>query len=189
MMMITMMMRRRKRSPHLMMTRLPPVRQTPTHQQGGDPAAVGNLSRAPLSLRPQVRSPPQGEFGTADEPPRQAAGEHSSPSEAGKHHQELSPPAARAVPQAAASPHAWSCPRPYTASPLGPSCPHLADMSHLPLREDHLPSDPFLLFVPSLPAATGQHKLGPLPCLLGCTGPLDICPGRALVHRAVMSHQ
>lgn len=192
--MMTMMMR--KRSAHPMMTNHPPVRQTPTHQQQGIPAAVGTLSWALLNPSPRapvptlVRNPPQEEFGLADEPPLQAAGEHCSPGGPGRLHQELSPPAVRAVPQAAVSPLVWSYPHPSTASPQGRRCPRPADMSHCPLREDHLPSEPFPLFVLFPPAATGHLKLGPLPCHSGyCTEPLDTCRGRAQVQRVVMSNR
>lgn len=186
----TMTMMRRKRSPRPMMTHHPPVRQTPTHQQEGNPAAVGALSRALLTPSPvpaPFKSLPQGEFGPADKPPPLAAGELCSPDGAGRHRREPSPPAVRAVPPAAASLPVWSCPHPSTASPPGQSCPRPTDMSHPPLREDHLPSDPSLLFVPFRPAATGHHKLGPLPRHSGySTGRPDTCHGRPLVQRVVM---
>lgn len=185
----------RKRSPHPMRTHRPLVHQTPTHHQEGSPATVGTLSRAlpNLSLRAlvpaPVRSPPQGAFGPADEPPLHAAGERFSPGEAGRRRQEPSPPAVRAVPPAEASPHDWSYPHPSTASPPGRNCPHPADTSHPPLREDHLPSDPSLLFVQFRQAATDHPKLGPLPHHWGySTGPLDTCHGRARVQRVVMSN-
>lgn len=190
------MMMRRKRSPHPMTTHHPPVRQTPTRQREGIPAAVGTLNRALLTPSPRapvpapVRSPPQGEFGPAGEPPLLAAGERCSPGGVGRYRQEPSPPAVRAVPPAAASPPALSCLHPSTASPPGRSCPRPADTSHLPQREDHLRSDPFLLFFPFCPAATGHHKLGPLHRHSGySTGPRDTCHGRALEQRVVISNR
>lgn len=189
-----MTMTMRKASP--MRTCHPPVRQTPTHQQEGTPAAVGTLSRALLNPSPHapvpvlVRSYPQGEFGPVDEPPLQAAGEHCSPGGAGRHHRELSPPVVRAVPPAAASLHGWSCHHPSTAFPPGRSCLHPAGMSRPPLREDRLPSDPSLLFFLFHPAATGHTKLGLLPCHWGySTGPLDTCHGRAQVQRVALSNR
>lgn len=63
-------------------------------------------------------------------------------------------------------------------------------MSHPHLKEDRLPSDTFLLFVPFHPAATGHHKLEPLPCHSGCsTGPQDTCRGKAPVQRSVTSNR
>lgn len=195
-MMTTMMMRRRKRSQYPMTIHHPPVRQTPTHQQGGIPPVVGTLIRALLNASPQAlvpalhRNPPQGEFGRTEEPPLQAAEEHCFHGEPGRHHQELSPPVVRAVPPAAASPHVWNYPHPSIASPLEQSYPHPADMSHPPLREDHLPSDPFLLSVLFRPAAIGHPKLGCLPRHSGySTGRLDTCHGRAQVQRVVMSNR
>lgn len=192
----TMTTMKRKRSLYPMRTHRPPVRQTPTHQQEGIPAAVGTPSRALLNPSPRapvpapVGSPPQGEFGPADELPLRAAGERCSPGGAGRHRQELSPPAMRAAPPAAASLHVWSYPHPSTASPPGRSCPRQASMSHPPLREDLLPSDPFPLFVLFPPAATGHPKLGPLPRHSGySTGPLDTCRGRAQVQREVTSNR
>lgn len=179
-MMTTMM---RKRSAHRMMTNRPPVPQTSTHQQEGIQAAVGTPSWVLLNLRPRalkrtlVRNPPQGEFGQAGEPPLQAAGEHCSPGRLGRLHQELFPPAVRAVPQAA-------------ASPQGRRCPHPADMSHCLLREDHLPSDPFPLFILFPIVAIRHPKQGPLPPHSGySTGPLDTSHGRAQVQRVVMSNR
>lgn len=193
MMMTTTMMR--KRSPHPTTIRRP-VRQTPTHQQEGIPAVVGALSRAPRTLSPrapvpaQDKSSPRGEFGSTDEPHLQAAGERCSLGGDGRHRREPSPPAVRAVPPAAAFPPVWSCPRPSAASLRGQSCPRPADTSPPPLREDHLPSDPSLLFVPFRPSATGHHRLGPLPRHSGySTGPLDTCHGRALVQGVVMSNR
>ena len=189
--MMTMTMR--KRSPYPMTTNRPPVPRTHTNQQEGALAAVGPLSRAPPTPRPPqapapVRSTRRGGCGSADEPPHQAAGELCSPGGAGRRHREPSPPAVRAAPPAAASPPVWSCPHPSTACPPGLSCPHPADMSHLHLKEDHLPSDPSLRFVPFPPAATG-HKPGPLLCRSGySTGPLDTCHGRVPAHRVVMSN-
>lgn len=168
-----MTMRRRKRSP-MTINRLP-ARQTTTHRQGGGPAAVGALSRTPPtpsprdSALPRVRSPVRGEFGPTEGPHLQAAGGLCSPGGAGRRHRGPSPPAVRAAPPA------WSCPRP-------------ADTSHLPLREDHLPSVPFLLFVPFRPAATGRHMPGPRLHQSGySTGPLDTYRGRALEIRVVTS--
>lgn len=195
MMMTMMMTMMRRRSPHPMTTHHPPVRLTPTHQREGIPAAVGTLSRAPMTLTPQgpvparVKNAPRGEFGPADELPHQAAGERCSPGGAGKHRQELSLPAVRAAPPAAASPPVWSCPHPSTVFLPGLNCPHPADMSHLRLKEDRLPSDPFLLFIPFHPAVTGHRKLEPLPCHSGySTGPPDTCHGRAPIQRVVMSN-
>lgn len=190
----TMMMRRRKKGLHPTTIHRPRARQTLTRQQEGIPAAVGTLSRALLTPRPlapvpaRVRSLRQGEFGPADELHPQAAGERCSPDGAGRHRQELSPPAVRAVPPVAASPLVWNCRPPSTACPPGRSCPHPADTSHPPRREDHLPSGLFLLFVQFRPAATGHLKLGPLPhhCCYS-TGALDTCRGRALAQRVVMS--
>lgn len=189
-----MTMTMRKTSPT--MIRHPPVHQTPTHQQEGTPAAVGTLSRAllnpslPAPVPVPVRSCPQGEFGPVDELPLQAAGERCSPGGALRHHQELSPPVVRAVPPAAASLHVWSCHHPSTASPPGRSCLHPAGMSRPPLREDHLPSDPSLLFSLFHPAATAHPKLGLLPCHWGySTGPQDTCHGRAQVQRVALSNR
>uniref|UniRef100_A0A8D2ZIK9 HIVEP zinc finger 3b n=1 Tax=Scophthalmus maximus TaxID=52904 RepID=A0A8D2ZIK9_SCOMX len=185
-----------KRSPYRTRTRRPPAPRRPTYQQEDAPAAAGTLNTAPLTLSPlrapvqaPVMSTPRGEFGSAGEPPLRAAGELCSPGGAGSHHQEPSPPAVRAAPPAAASPPVWSCRHPSTALPPGPSCPHPADMSHLPLKEDHLPSDPFLHFVPFRPVATDRHKLEPLiRCWGYSTGPLGTCLGRVPVQRVVTSN-
>lgn len=186
--------RRRKRSLHPMTTRRPPVRQTRTRQQGAARAAASTLGKAPPTARPRapatalVRSPPRGGCGPADERPRRAAEGRCSPGEAGRRLQEASPPAVRAVRPAEASRPVWSSPRLFTASPPGQSCPPPVDMFHPPLREDHLPSDLFLLFVLFHPAATGHPKFGRLPRRSGCsTEPLDTSPGRAPVQRLVMS--
>lgn len=179
-----------------MTTHHPPVRQTPICQQEGSQAAVDTLSRALLTLSPRASvpapftRPPQEEFGPADEPPPQAAGEHCSPGGAGRLRQEASPPAVRAVPPAAASPPVLSYLHPSTASPPGQSCPRPADTSHPPLRGDHPPSDPFLLFIPFYPAITGHPQLGHRPRHSGySTGPLDTCHGRVPVQRVVMSNR
>lgn len=184
----------RKRSAHPMMTNHPPVHQIPTHPLEGIPAAVGTLSWALLNLSPRApvptvaRNPPQGEFGPADEPRLQAAEERCSLGEPGRLHQELSPQAVRAAPLAAACPLVWSCPHPSTASPQEPRCRRPADMSHCPLREDHLQSDPFPPFTLFPLAATRHPMLGPLPRHSGySTEPLDTCHGRAQVQRVVVS--
>lgn len=194
-MMMTMMTKMtRRRSLRPMTTHHPPVHLTPTRQREGIPAAVGTLSRVPMTSSPQapfparVKSAPQGEFGRADGPPHQAAGERCSPSGDGSHRQEPSLLAVRAAPPAAASPLVWSCPHLSTACPPGLNCPHPADMSHPHLKEDHLPSDPFLLFVPFHPAATVRHRLEPPPRLLGySSGPPDTCHGRVQIQRVVLS--
>lgn len=182
----------RKMTLHLTMTRRPPAPQTPMRQQAGTPDVVRTLSRVPLipsylvRVSAPVRRPPRGAFGTADEPPLQAAGERCFPGGAGRHHQELFRPAVRVVPQVTVSRPAWSCPHPSTASPPGPSCPHRAVMSRPPLREDHLPSDLFHLIFPSYPAATGHHNLGLCHRSECYIGSLDTCPGRATVQIVVM---
>lgn len=188
----TTMTKKRKRSPRPTRTHRPLYRLTPTHQQGGVQAPAGTLSKALLtpSLRvpfpAPVRSPPHVEFGPAEEPPRRGAGEQCSPGEAGKHLQEPSPQAVRAVPPAAASPPAWSIRHPSRASLRGQSSPHPADMSHLPPNEDLLPSDPFLLSFPFHPAATDRHRFQRLPRPWGCsTEPLGTYRGRTLVHQVV----
>lgn len=193
-MMTMMTMMRRRRSLRPMTTHNPPVHLTPTHQREGIPAAVGILCRAPMTLSPQapvparVKSALRGEFGPADGLPHQAAVERCFPGGAGKHRQGPSPQAVRAAPPAAASPPVLNYPPPSTAFPPGLNCPHPADMSHPHLKEDHLPLDPFLLFVPFHPAATGHHKLKPLPRHSGySTGPLDTCHGRAPIQGVVMS--
>lgn len=173
-----------------MTTHLLPAPQTPILPQGGVPPAADTLSRAPRTeilqgpvLAP-VRSLRPGGCGPAEEQPPPAAEEHFSPAEAGRH-QELSPPAVRAVPRVAASPPAWS-----SAFPPEQTCPHPVDMSHPLLREDRLPSDRFLLCVPFHLAAIGHHKAEPLPHRLGCSaGPLDFCPGRVRIYRVVMSNR
>lgn len=195
MMMTMMTMMRMRRSLHPMMTHSPPVHLTRTHQLEGIPAAVGTLCRASMTLSPQapvparVKSAPRGEFGPADGLPHQAPeAERCFPGGAGKHRQGPSPPAVRAALPAAASPPVWSCPPQSTAFPRGLNCPHPADTSHPHLKEDYLPLDPFLLFVPFHPAATGHHKLEPLPCHSGySTGPLDTCHGRVPVQGLLMS--
>lgn len=183
MMTTTMTTMRMKKSAHRMTTNSPPVHQRPTSQQEGSLVAVGTLRRGHLNLSPRplaqalVRNNPQGGFGPADEPPVLATGERCFPVRPGRLRQERSPPAARAVPRAAASPQGQRCPRP-------------AGMSQCPLREDHLPSDPFPLFVLFPPAATGHPEQGPLPRLSGySTGPLDTCHGRAQVQMAVKSNR
>lgn len=189
----TTMTKKRKRSPRPTRTHRPLYHLTPTHQQGGVQAPAGTRSKALLtpSLRvpfpAPVRSPPHVEFGPAEELPRRGAGEQCSPGEAGKHLQEPSPQAVRAVPPAAASPPAWSIRHPSRASLRRQSSPpHPADMSHLPPNEDLLPSDPFLLSFPFHPAATDRHRFQRLPRPWGCsTEPLGTYRGRTLVHQVV----
>lgn len=184
-------MRKRKRNARPTTTHRRPARQTPTRRPEGILAAADALIRAHLILSPQVplhphlvRNSPQGECGPADEPLRPAAGEPSSPDDPGRHHQGLSRPAARAVPPAAASRLAWSCPHPSTASPQGQRFPHPADTCRCPPREGRPLSDPFLPFIPFHPAAVGHCRQGLQPHLPGyIKGLLDTYRGRARVQR------
>lgn len=192
MMMMTMMTR--KRGPHPTRTRRRLFRPTRTHQRGAvrapaDTLSIALLIRSPqVPLRPPAKSPPHVEFGPAEGRPRRVAGEQRSPGEHGRHLLEPFPQAVRAAPPAAASHPAWSIHYLSTASLQGQSCPRPAVTSHPPPKEDLLPSDPFLLFVPFHPAAIGHLKFRHLPHPWGCsTEPLDTCPGRALVHQVVMS--
>lgn len=186
-----MTMRKRKRNARRTKTHSRPVRQTPTRRPGGIPAAAGALRRAPLTLSPQVpvhqhlvRNTLPGGCGPADEPLRPAAGEPCFPDGPGRRRRGPSRPAARAVPPAAASRLAWSCPRLSTASPQGQRLLHPADTSRCPPREGRPPSDRFLPFVPFRPAAVDHRKQGIRPHLPGRTkGPLDTYRGRALVQR------
>lgn len=188
----TMTMMMRTKNPYPRTIHHPLVRRTPTSPLEDAPAAVDSLNRVLLTLSPPqasvpVRSTPPGGFGSADGLRLQPAGGHFTPSGAGRHHPEPSPRAVRATLPAAVSPLAWSCPHPSTASLPGLSFPHPADTSHLLLKEDHLPSDPFHLFNLFHPAATDHQKLGRLPHRLGCnTGQLDICRGRVPVPGRVM---
>ncbi|MEQ2197001.1 hypothetical protein XENOCAPTIV_020618 [Xenoophorus captivus] len=137
-----------------------------------------------------ARSLLHGESGPADGPSLQAGGGRCSPGEAGRALQGPSPPAARAAPLAAASPPVWSCPLQSAACPPGLNCPRPGDMSHLPLRGDHLPSEYILLFMSFHPAATGHLKFKPLHRHFGhCTEPQDTCPGRAPTQREVKLNQ
>lgn len=184
-------MRKRKRNARPTTTHRRPVHQTPTRRPEGIPAAADALSRAHLIQSPQVpfhqhlvRNSPQGECGPADEPLRPAAGEPCFPDGPGRRHRGLSRPAARAVPPAAASHLAWSCPHPSTASPQGQRSPHPADTSRCPPREGRPPSDPFLPFVPFRPAAVGHRRPGLQLHLPGyIKGPLDTYRGRAPLQR------
>lgn len=189
-----MMMTMMRRSVRPMMTSHRPVRRTPTRQLEGIPALVGALSRTLLKSRPQppvqqtlARNTLQGEFGPAAGPLRLPAGERCFPGGPGRRQQQLSPPAVRAVHPAAASPHVWSYHHPFTAYPQGQRFPRPAGMSHCPLREDHLLSDPFPPFALFPPAATGHPRQEPLLHHSGySTGPLDTFHGRAHIQRAVM---
>lgn len=186
-----MKMRKMKRNLHHMKTCCPLVHQTPTRQQEVTPVKVSAHNRAPLILSPApavIRSPPHGGSGTAGERHRQVAGERCSPGGAGRYHQEPSPPAVRAAPQAAASLPVWSCPHQSTACLPEPSCLLPPDTSHPLPREDHLPSDLFRLSNPFRPAATDRLNFEPLRHCWGCsTDPLGAFLGRVLEQKEVTS--